>query len=345
MSQTESIHRRRNPLSGDYVLVSPHRNNRPWQGAVEKASAQALPAHDATCPLCANNTRANGEHNPDYKKTFVFTNDFAAINRSKASGIEDSEDDLLHAEAVNGSCKVICFAPQHNLSLPELELEAVEAVVATWVDEYRTMSEEFNWVQIFENKGAVMGCSQPHSHGQIWAHDFVPSYASSEDSNQLDYFQKHARPMLLDYLDRELAAKERIVVENEHWVALVPYWAAWPFETLLLPKHHLPRMSDLSIVQQKSLAEALKELTTRYDNIFECSFPYSMGWHGAPSRLKSADHWQLHAHFYPPLLRSASVKKHMVGYEMMAESQRDLSAESAAKILQNISTTHYKKQK
>lgn len=340
----EFIQRRRNPLSGDYVLVSPHRNNRPWKGAVEAESSETLPSHVHDCPLCAGNERANGERNPEYRYTHVFTNDFAALNMEDYAGDVPAADDLFALEKIKGTSRVICFSPKHNLSLPELSEEELRAVVATWVAQYQELAADFNWVQVFENKGAIMGCSQPHPHGQVWAHDFVPSIPAKEEDQQRAYFEKHGRNMLIDYAERELAEKERVVVDTEHWLAVVPYWAAWPFETLLLPKTHVARMSDLSEAQQSDLALALKELTTRYDNVFNCSFPYSMGWHGAPNRASDVAHWQLHAHFFPPLLRSSTVKKHMVGYEMMAESQRDLSAESAAKILQNVSTTHYKAQ-
>lgn len=336
------IQRRKNPLSGDYVLVSPHRNNRPWKGAVEKSNDAILPAHEAECPLCARNERANGETNPDYPYTHVFVNDFAALNMEEYAGELPESDDLFSMEKVSGTSRVICFSPKHNKTLPELSHEELVKVVETWVEQYSELAKTFNWVQVFENKGGMMGCSQPHPHGQIWAHDFLPSIANHEEDNQLSYFKKHNTNMLIDYATRESADGERTVVETEHWIAVVPYWAAWPFETLLLPKTHVARMSDLSETQQADLATALKELTTRYDNVFNCSFPYSMGWHGAPTKIDNADHWQLHAHFFPPLLRSATVKKHMVGYEMMAESQRDLTAESAAAILKKVSSTHYK---
>lgn len=343
MSQLESIHRRRNPLTGEYVLVSPHRNNRPWQGAVEKAQTDELPEHSDDCPLCATNMRANGEQNPDYEFTHVFTNDFAAL---RPQALEDLDaDNLFHAEAAEGTCRVMCFSPKHNLSLPELSVKALEKVVETWVSQFNELSQKYNWVQIFENKGAIMGCSQPHPHGQIWAHDFIPTVIEKKEQHQRAYFEKHQSSMLVDYVAKELAAQERIVDENEHWLAVVPFWAAWPFETLLLPKAPVSRMNQLDDAQQKALAEILKNLTTRYDNVFNCSFPYSMGWHGAPLNIDNADHWQLHAQFFPPLLRSATVKKHMVGYEMMAESQRDLTAETAAKILRDAGTVHYKQNK
>jgi UDPglucose--hexose-1-phosphate uridylyltransferase len=341
MAQHIGIHRRRNPLSGDWVLVSPHRNNRPWKGAVEPATESALPAHDPTCPLCPGNTRANGECNPEYTETFVFTNDFAAVQPQPCSD-DHGPSELMRSQDISGTCRVMCFAPNHNLSLPELSDAALEAVVRTWVEQARELEPNHEWVQIFENKGPIMGCSQPHPHGQIWAHNFIPSYVSREDSNQLEYFAQHGRALLMDYCEQELASGERTVVDNEDWLAVVPYWASWPFETLLLPKTSASRMSELSHRQAKNLASAVKELTIRYDNIFECSFPYSMGWHGAPNNTDNERAWLLHAHFYPPLLRSASVKKHMVGYEMMAESQRDLSPEAAAQILQKQSTTHYK---
>lgn len=337
---TDHPHRRRNPLTGEWVLVSPHRAKRPWQGQVEKTEQQQLPAHDPTCYLCAGNTRINGEVNPDYEGTFVFTNDFAAL-MSDTPASAQSNDDLFCLEAARGTSRVICFSPDHSKTLPELSLTAIEGVVKTWQEQVAELSREYKWVQVFENKGAAMGCSNPHPHGQIWANDFIPVEVEKADRQQKAYFDKHQRPLLLDYAEREMQDGSRTVVETEHWLAVVPYWAAWPFETLLMPKFNCARMTQLNAQQRADLALALKRLTSRYDNLFQCSFPYSMGWHGAPFDNEETAHWQLHAHFYPPLLRSATVRKFMVGYEMMAEPQRDLTPEQAAEKLQALSDVHY----
>lgn len=343
MNNLEFTHRRQNPLTGDWVLVSPHRNNRPWLGATESTSNYDLPEHDATCPLCPGNNRANNESNPDYKNTFVFINDFGAlVNEQIQTQNLANNDPLFKANIANGECRVVCFSPKHNKSLPELSIAEIDAVINTWQSNYIELASTYNCVHIFENKGAVMGCSQPHPHGQIWAHDHLSTEVLLEDTNQLTYQKRHGTNLLDDYVTREIENQSRMVLENEHWLVVVPFWAAWPFETLLIAKEDVRHFGQLTQAHKLSLSLALKALTTRYDNVFNCSFPYSMGWHNAPSNLDDDSHWRLHAHFYPPLLRSESVKKHMVGYEMLAESQRDLSAETAAKILRSASTTHYK---
>ncbi|EMH7333300.1 galactose-1-phosphate uridylyltransferase [Serratia marcescens] len=334
-------HRRFNPLSGQWVLVSPHRAKRPWQGQQETVPTEMLPAHDPDCFLCPGNARVTGDRNPEYRGTYVFTNDFAAL-MSDTPPAPDSHDPLMRSQSARGVSRVICFSPDHNKTLPELTLPALEQVVTTWQAQTEELGKHYPWVQLFENKGAAMGCSNPHPHGQVWANSFLPNEAEREDRLQHDYFREHASPLLLDYAQRELAAGERIVVNTEHWLAVVPYWAAWPFETLLLPKTAVQRITDLSAAQSRDLALALKKLTSRYDNLFQCSFPYSMGWHGAPFNGADNRHWQLHAHFYPPLLRSASVRKFMVGYEMLAETQRDLTAEQAAERLRAVSDIHYR---
>jgi UDPglucose--hexose-1-phosphate uridylyltransferase len=333
-------HRRRNPLTNDWVLVSPHRAKRPWQGQVEKPQDPDSVAHDPSCYLCAGNTRINGEVNPPYPGTFVFTNDFAALmnNTPKA---KQTNDDLFTLQAASGTSRVICFSPAHNKSLPELSLPAIEQVILTWREQVAELSKDYAWVQVFENKGAAMGCSNPHPHGQIWANDFIPNEVAKADVNQGNYFAKHQSSMLLDYARRESASGERTVVETEYWIAVVPYWAAWPFETLLMPKFKCARFDEMNEDHQADLAQAMKKLTSRYDNLFHCSFPYSMGWHWAPPGQEDSRHWQLHAHFYPPLLRSATVRKFMVGYEMLAEPQRDLTPEQAAQKLQALSDVHY----
>ncbi|WP_024871419.1 galactose-1-phosphate uridylyltransferase [Tolumonas lignilytica] len=336
-------HRRFNPLTGQWVLVSPHRAKRPWQGQVEKAAPDDRPAHDPECFLCAGNTRVNGEQNPDYQGTFVFTNDFAALMTDTPAS-PPSADPLFQCESARGTSRVICFSPDHSKTLPELPVAAIRRVIDTWCEQVAELSQTYPWVQVFENKGAAMGCSNPHPHGQIWANSFLPNELAREAQTQQQWLAEKGTPMLLQYARQESQSGERTVVETEHWIAVVPYWAAWPFETLLLPKAHVTRLTELNEAQKQDLALALKQLTSRYDNLFQCSFPYSMGWHGAPHTADDASHWQLHAHFYPPLLRSATVRKFMVGYEMLAETQRDLTPEQAAERLRAVSDIHYKEQ-
>ena len=333
-------HRRYNPLTDQWVLVSPHRAKRPWQGAQETPARETLPAHDPDCFLCAGNTRITGDKNPDYTNTYVFTNDFAAL-MEETPDAPQSDDLLMRCESARGTSRVICFSPDHSKTLPELSLSNLEAIVATWQQQSAELGQHYPWVQVFENKGAAMGCSNPHPHGQIWANSFLPNEAQKEDDNQRRYYAEKGMPLLLDYAAREQQGGSRTVVETAHWIAVVPWWAAWPFETLLLPKTHVKRLTELSAEQSSDLARALKLLTSRYDNLFQCSFPYSMGWHGAPYSEDDATPWQLHAHFYPPLLRSASVRKFMVGFEMLAETQRDLTPEQAAAQLRAQSEVHY----
>ena len=333
-------HRRHNPLMNEWVLVSPHRAKRPWQGQQEAVDRAQQPAHDPSCYLCAGNTRVNGEHNPPYEGTYVFTNDFAALTADTPEAAPGA-DPLFQNMSARGTSRVICFSPDHGKSLPLLTLPAIEGVIATWCQQAAELGATHRWVQVFENKGAVMGCSNPHPHGQVWATSFLPDLPATEDVQQRDYFAKAGKPMLLDYVEREARDGERVVVSTDHWLAVVPYWAAWPFETLLLPRFPVQRLEQLNDVQRADLAKALQELTIRYDNLFETSFPYSMGWHGAPYGDIDAAPWQLHAHFYPPLLRSASVRKFMVGFEMLAETQRDLTPEQAAAQLRAVSKVHY----
>ncbi|WP_201781214.1 UDP-glucose--hexose-1-phosphate uridylyltransferase [Ornatilinea apprima] len=338
---SEHPHRRFNPLTGNYVLVSPHRMKRPWLGQVESPARVQLPEHDPACYLCPGNARANGESMPEYTSTHVFTNDFSALLPGPVS-LADSDSELMVTQPVKGTCRVICFSPRHDLTLPEMGLQEIGNVIQTWAEQYTDLGKEYAWVQVFENKGAIMGCSNPHPHGQVWAQDTLPTEVAKEDQNQVDYFRRRQSVMLMDYLRMEEESGERLVASNRSWVGLVPFWAVWPFELLLLPRRHVLRFTDLTPTEKEDLADILKRLLTRYDNLFQTSFPYSMGWHGAPFLPGDFTHWQLHAHFYPPLLRSAAVKKFMVGYEMMAEPQRDLTAEQAAEWLRRVSEVHYK---
>ena len=332
-------HRRYNLLSGGWVQVSPQRMGRPWQGEVSPPDPPP-PAYDPACYLCPGNPRVGGAINPAYQGVYVFDNDFPALAEDQPSAAD--HDPLLRAEASAGVCRVICFSPDHGKSLPLLTPEQVRAVVDVWADQTAELGERFANVQVFENKGAMMGCSNPHPHGQVWATAHVPQEIAAEDAHQRAYHTEHGRALLLDVAARE-AEGERVVEANADWLAVVPFWAAWPFETLLLPRFAVQRMPQLTAGQRASLASILKALTTRYDNLFQTSFPYSMGWHQAPFGLGATDHWQLHAHFYPPLLRSAEVRKFMVGYEMLAEPQRDLTPERAAEMLRAVSgVVHYR---
>lgn len=341
MRFSDQPHRRFNPLNGEWLLVSPHRAQRPWQGQQDEPDNNVRPSHDPGCYLCAGNERVGGFANPDYKEVFVFDNDFAAL-LPDGDGAEESRQPLFRDAPAKGTCRVICFSPDHGKTLPELTVPAIHKVVDTWAAQETELSATHAYVQIFENKGAMMGCSSPHPHGQIWATSYIPAEPAREDETQTAWLAEHGAPMLLAYAEAEAADGTRNVAINEDWLAVVPYWASWPYEILLLPRFAVQRISALTPAQRDTLANILKAVTTVYDNLFQTSFPYSMGWHGAPSATPDAAHWQLHAHFYPPLLRSASVRKFMVGYELLAEAQRDLTPETAAKTLREQSETHYR---
>ncbi len=350
----DAPHRRYNPLTGEWILVSPHRARRPWLGQVERVPPENLPAYDPTCYLCPGNARAGGRRNPDYTSTYVFDNDFPALLLpgqleaevpGQAAGMEaddlpslDPSGDLFIVQPEFGVCRVVCFSPRHDLTLPELSLEQVEAVIKTWREQTQELgSLEFSaYVQIFENKGALMGCSNPHPHSQIWAESQIPNEPAKELNTQNRYLEKHGSCLLCDYLQVELRRGERLVVENEDFAALVPFWAVWPFELLVVSKRHLASLTDSSPAEATSLADLMRQVTARYDRLFEISFPYSMGFHQAPVDGGAYQSWHLHLHYYPPLLRSATVKKFMVGFEMLAMPQRDLTPEAAAERLRSL---------
>ncbi len=329
-------HKRYNILTGEWVLVSPHRAKRPWQGQTEDIKKEIRPSHDENCYLCARNTRINGEINPDYKNSFVFVNDFAALqNDSKSFEIDEG---LLKANSEQGICKVICFSPDHSKSLAEMSVDAIGQVIKTWKTEYELLGREeyINYVQIFENKGAVMGCSNPHPHGQIWSQSSLPNEVFKKDINQKKYFDKNNKTLLEVYVKQELEKNERIIFENNSFVVLVPFWAIWPFEAMILPKNAQKNISCMNKDEEQDFAEAISVLTKAYDKLFNCSFPYSSGIHQAPTNNKDNNHWHWHMSFYPPLLRSATVKKFMVGYEMFGSPQRDITPEIATKRLKEL---------
>jgi UDPglucose--hexose-1-phosphate uridylyltransferase len=343
----DSPHRRYNPLTREWILVSPHRAKRPWQGQVEKTPLENLPEYDPTCYLCPGNDRAGGVKNPAYTGTFVFDNDFAALlPEAPHPQIQaPSTDSLFKAEPETGICRVICFSPRHDLTLPQLTLDEAERVVTAWSEQTAELyrNPEIAHVQVFENKGAVMGCSNPHPHSQIWSQSLVPTEPAKEFLSQKDYFALHDRPLLLDYLAEEQSRAERLVAANEHFTAVVPFWAVWPFEVLVIAHRAVTTLPGLTQPERRALAEIYQNVTTRYDNLFETSFPYSMGFHQAPNDKLDHPEWVLHAHFYPPLLRSATVRKFMVGYEMLGMPQRDITPETAAARLRSLPEIHYTK--
>ncbi|WMI65355.1 UDP-glucose--hexose-1-phosphate uridylyltransferase [Aestuariibaculum sp. YM273] len=329
-------HKRFNILTGEWVLVSPHRAKRPWQGQNEAVSNEVRPSYDESCYLCAGNTRINGEVNPKYENVFVFTNDFAALQTdSKTFSVDDG---LLKAQSEQGICKVICFSPDHSKSLADMAPNEIEQVVLEWQKQYKELGDNdlINYVQIFENKGAVMGCSNPHPHGQIWSQTTLPNEVEKKDAQQRNYFNENKKSILGTYLEQELDKQERIIFENDSFVVLIPFWAVWPFETMIVPKKHQTNISEMTDNETLLFAEAISVITKAYDKLFNTSFPYSSGIHQAPTNGEDNSHWHWHMSFYPPLLRSATVKKFMVGYEMFGSPQRDITAESAVKMLRNL---------
>lgn len=339
---TEHPHRRFNPLTGEWVLVSPHRTKRPWQGQVEKTARPASLLHDPQCYLCPGNPRAGGHQNPAYTDTFVFDNDFAALlPASSRESLEASP--LLRAQGETGICRVICFSPRHDLTLARLGQPALERVVDTWIEQTLELGArpDIGYVQLFENRGEMMGASNPHPHGQIWASSTLPNEITKELATQTEWFAAHNRTLLGDYLAMELEREQRIVCQNEHFVTLVPFWAVWPFETMVLPRRPMARLPEMTGPERAALSDILQQTVTRYDNLFEVSFPYSMGFHQAPTDGAAHPECHFHAHFYPPLLRSATVRKFMVGYELLGTPQRDITAEAAAARLRDLPDVHF----
>ncbi|MGB5821280.1 MAG: UDP-glucose--hexose-1-phosphate uridylyltransferase [Saonia sp.] len=341
MDINNNPHRRYNILTGEWILVSPHRTKRPWQGKTEKHTEVQRPTYDTSCYLCPGNERAGGKMNPHYTSPYSFTNDFSAL----LTDVDDDSyaDGLLVAESESGICKVVCFSPDHSLTLPLMSDTEIKDVISLWQKEYRELGalETINYVQVFENKGAIMGCSNPHPHGQIWAQRTIPQEVQKKADKFSAYWEKYNRSILEDYIAQEKKLNERIILENEHFVGLVPYWAVWPYETMIVPKRKIADINGLSDAEKNAFAEIIKKLTTRYDNIFNTSFPYSAGIHQAPTDGKEHPEWHFHMSFYPPLLRSATIKKFMVGYELFANPQRDITAEQAANTLKAIKDVHY----
>lgn len=341
-------HRRYNPLKDEWVLVSPHRTARPWQGQVEDAPSDAPPSYDPDCYLCPGNARAGGARNPDYDSTFVFDNDFAALLPGTPAG-DQNEGGLLIASSERGVCRVICFTPNHALTLARMPEEAIARVVETWSEQYRELGAmpQISAVQIFENRGEMMGASNPHPHGQIWATEHIPDELNKEETAQRRYREERSSCLLCDYLEIERRLGSRIICDNASFVALVPFWAVWPFETMILSRRHMSAMDEMAESEANDLASILKRLTVRYDNLFASPFPYTMGFHQRPTKARDGSgagdypHFHFHAHFYPPLLRSATVRKFMVGFELLASPQRDLTPEAAASRLRALPESHY----
>jgi len=336
-------HRRYNPLTGEWIQVSPHRAKRPWQGKQEDTPGNEKPKYDPECYLCPGNDRAGDARNPEYKSTFVFTNDFSALKPDTPSE-EINQKDLLIAKGEKGICRVICFSPRHDLTLPEMELPQIREVVDLWTREYTELGSRpyIKYVQIFENKGEIMGCSNPHPHGQIWAQETIPNEPAKELKQFKKYYSEHSRTLLSDYVELEIEKEVRVVAENDDFIVVVPFWAFWPFETLLISKRPFGRFTDMTDDEKDSLADMIRRITIKYDNIFEVSFPYSAGFHPAPTDGEDHPEWHFHMHFYPPLLRSATVKKFRVGYEMLGNPQRDITPEASAEMLKKLPEVRFK---
>jgi UDPglucose--hexose-1-phosphate uridylyltransferase len=336
-------HRRYNPLTREWVLVSPQRTLRPWQGKEEKLPVEEQPNYDPACYLCPGNSRAGGDVNPRYASTFVFENDYAAL-RWDVEDVTIEDRDLIIAGSERGICRVGCFSPRHDLTIPRLSLEELRLVIEMWIDQYEELGAVpwVKYVQIFENRGAMMGASNPHPHCQIWANTHMPNQSTREQTAFSEYGKKDTSCLLCDYLRLEQMHRERLICENAAFAAVVPFWAVWPFETMLISKRHVGAMAELDDAERNLLGDIMKQVTTRYDNLFEVSFPYSMGFHQRPTDKQSHPEWHLHAHYYPPLLRSATIQKFMVGYEMLGTPQRDITPESAAERLRQLPGIHYR---
>lgn len=342
---TQHPHKRLNILTGEWILVSPHRTKRPWQGKTEAKGNNERPAYDDSCYLCPGNKRSDGAENPAYTGPYAFTNDYSALLNDTPTGNYD-EQGLLLAASERGICRVICFSQKHHLTLPQMEQTDIVKVIELWQQEYKSLAAItwIKYIQIFENKGEIMGCSNPHPHGQIWSQSDVPVEVEKETLQQKKYFHANGESLLGNYLKIELAKEERIVFANNYFVVLVPFWAVWPYETIIISRRQVQSILQFTEEENFALAEALQQLTIRYDNLFETSFPYSAGMHQAPVNDGEHEEWHWHMHFYPPLLRSATIKKFMVGYEMLASPQRDITAEWAAEKLRSMPAVHHTKQ-
>ncbi|MFQ3547417.1 MAG: UDP-glucose--hexose-1-phosphate uridylyltransferase [Termitinemataceae bacterium] len=350
MHLTEYPQRRYNPLAGEWVLVSPHRTKRPWQGQVEKPAIDTLPQYDPTCYLCPGNERAGGIKNPVYDGVFTFPNDFAALLYDAPEESMHEAKGLFQAVTERGRCEVLCFSPRHDLTLPRMDIQSIIKVIKVWQDKYITLGSDprISYVQIFENRGSIMGCSNPHPHGQIWATEHLPDLPAREDAKQREYRAREGSCLLCDYVKEELSRGDRIIFQNDSFTALVPFWAVWPFEAMIVPKRHIASIDQFTDKEVQDFADALKRMGTRYDNLFMTSFPYSMGFHQKPTKLEAPAEqeaaWHFHVHYLPPLLRSATVRKFMVGFELLAMPQRDITPESAAERLRGLSEVHYMEQ-
>jgi len=340
----EHSHRRHNILTGEWIQVSPLRTKRPWQGREEEETQGSRPRYNESCYLCPGNSRAGGKQNPNYTSTFVFTNDFPALERDIPEGRYDHRG-LLQADSEKGICRVVCFSPRHDLTLAEMDPHQILEVIRLWIKEYQDLGKEpgIHYIQIFENKGAMMGCSNPHPHGQIWAQKTIPDEPAKENRKMLDHHHQKQTSLLGDYMQAEQELQERIVLENRDFIAVVPFWAVWPFETMIISKRHIQNIGQFSEDEKRGYADIISRLTIKYDNLFKTSFPYSAGIHQSPTDNKKHPEWHFHMHFYPPLLRSANIRKFMVGYEMLANPQRDITPEESARMLVEQPQIHYKK--